>query len=698
MSTNVFSRFKRPSSGALNLQEQVQQSLRRKYAKKLSWVMKNQKKQRKNKLECPLICWDNIKPPEELVQAFRFGPMFAPKPPKISAYTIVPNIEKLLLPVTAQHKEFFRWNTALSRRIKEVDDRDRVFWTSVDKSKKWLQANDITLTRADKSRNVVLMKKHTYVQLLEEYIRSTECQNIAESFLDKLQNRVVRFTCSPLAKHLRLGNATMRSPEVPRLFGYAKAHKPGKQIRPIVDKSRSPTLPLERGLHELLRAYLKEYSYTVSNAGELVSKLQGIALTGQEFITVLDYEAMYPSIKLEPCFCALRDFLFQAVLPGPKHHKQILELAHLVCYNSFFTFNQRIYLQRRGVPMGSPLSGDLCELVVRKLDSEVLQTFNAGIVLYTRYVDDILIIWRSEPDVGKLLQTVNNNPFGLKLKLDQQDDRLAHFLDLSIFLDRSCITTSVFHKPNLLPFFIPSASNDPFTYKISAYRALIRRAYTHCSNTNDAFREIQHIKRIAVAHGYNGKFIDVLAQRIHDSVVNNAISSSPRNLRSKQVVVDFDPRLSQAYKILSKKAKVGLMYKRSPSIYKLLTNNKDKCSEARIPGVYSVPLVDNRVKPSNKLTYIGSTNRSLTKRIAEHRYDARNKKFNSTLAQYASEPSITAEWEDARITVPILDSSKLRTIEAIEIFTESLKGNCINSRDADSLSPAWRSLLDNPLN
>ncbi|XP_023220192.1 carboxypeptidase D-like [Centruroides sculpturatus] len=268
---------------------------------------------------------------------------------------------------------------------------------------------------------------------------------------------------------------------------------------------QSPTLPIEKGLHELLKGHLKDYNYAVSNTRELITKLQNIALKDQEFITVLDFEAMYPSIKLEPCFCALRDFLFQASPPG--YHKQVLELAHLMCYTSFFTFNQRIYLQERGVPMGSPLSGDLCELIVRKLDNQVLQSFNAEIVLYMHYVDDILIIWKSKLDLNTVLQIVNNNPFGLKLKLDQQDDRMAHFLDLNILLDHGCIATSVFHKPNLQSFFIPATSNDPFTYKMSAFRALIRRAFTHCSSINDALREIQRIKRIAAAHSFSIKFL-----------------------------------------------------------------------------------------------------------------------------------------------------------------------------------------------
>ncbi|XP_023213141.1 uncharacterized protein LOC111615936 [Centruroides sculpturatus] len=324
---------------------------------------------------------------------------------------------------------------------------------------------------------------------------------------------------------------------------------------------------------------------------------------------------MYPSIKLEPCFCALRDFLFQASPPG--YHKQVLELAHLMCYTSFFTFNQRIYLQERGVPMGSPLSGDLCELIVRKLDNQVLQSFNAEIVLYTRYVDDILIIWKSKPDLNTVLQIVNNNPFGLKLKLDQQDDRMAHFLDLNILLDHGCIATSVFHKPNLQSFFIPATSNDPFTYKMSAFRALIRRAFTHCSSINDALREIQRIKRIATAHGFSSKFIDRLAQKTHRCLTTGDATSKPLKQQGKRITVDFDPRMSQAYNFIAKKVNATLAYRRNPTIYKLLANTKDKCSEARRPGVYTVPLEDGRSNPCKKLTYVGSTNRSLKRRITE---------------------------------------------------------------------------------
>ncbi|XP_023244174.1 probable acyl-CoA dehydrogenase 6 [Centruroides sculpturatus] len=119
------------NSRVINLQEQVQQSLRKRYDKKMLWIMKNQKKPHKNRLMNPIVCWDNIEPPEEMVQVFKLGFMFAPKPSKISAHTIIPNIERLLVPIKTQHKDFFRWNTALSKRVKQTDNKDSEFWTNL---------------------------------------------------------------------------------------------------------------------------------------------------------------------------------------------------------------------------------------------------------------------------------------------------------------------------------------------------------------------------------------------------------------------------------------------------------------------------------------------------------------------------------------------------------------------------------------
>ncbi|XP_023217403.1 uncharacterized protein LOC111619816 [Centruroides sculpturatus] len=326
---------------------------------------------------------------------------------------------------------------------------------------------------------------------MQRYIDDTDCEPIDDSYIDKLQSRVSRFTRTSLAIKWGLSKVVVASPDVPRLFTFTKTHKQTLSLRPVLDKARSPTRLLEKAVHNIAAERLKGYKFATTNSADFVELLR--------------------RIKLQPCFCALRNLLLRENDALP-HREQILELAHLMCYTSVFQFNEATYLQRRGVPMGSPLSGDLCELVVRQLEEKVLPKFLPNISLYQRYVDEIFILWKTTPNLDDFLSCMNDNAYGLTLGLDQVSNSSAHFLDVNIRLRGSKIETSVYHKPDQLPLFIPANSSDSFVYKMAAFRALTRRAFTHHTHVRNAWSEIRRIKKIAVEHGYSKALVRGLAR------------------------------------------------------------------------------------------------------------------------------------------------------------------------------------------
>ncbi|XP_067118412.1 uncharacterized protein [Centruroides vittatus] len=246
------------------------------------------------------------------------------------------------------------------------------------------------------------------------------------------------------------------SPAVPRLFGFAKTHKPGKSIRPVVDKCSASTILLEKKLKEFIMINMPAHQYSITQAVEVIQKLKQLKLSEKSYMTVFDFKAMYPSVKLEPCFGHLRDFLLEKVENAAKVRRQILELVHLATFSSFFEFEDTTYKQHRGVPMGSPVSGLLCKLVVRSLESSKLHKYKGKILLYARYVDDVCIIWNEKPDVEKFSRDINNNIFGLELEIEQQSHRKIHFLDIDIKVEEEGkIATKVYRKPSYIPEMIP---------------------------------------------------------------------------------------------------------------------------------------------------------------------------------------------------------------------------------------------------
>ncbi|XP_023228318.1 uncharacterized protein LOC111628714 [Centruroides sculpturatus] len=223
---------------------------------------------------------------------------------------------------------------------------------------------------------------------------------------------------------------------------------------------------------------------------KVVKDLQNILLMEDEVATVFNYENMYPSVKIESCEEALLDFLY-GKNSELLHYTEVEDLARLMCHESCFAFNGQIYRHRRGVPMGSPLSGILCKLVVRGLERRILHNFKEDVVYFSRYVDDLLILWKNNSRIKNFLDKINDNNDSLSLRLEQKSSLDLHFLDIGIKFRKGHLSTSIFIKPSHSPLYIPSQSKDPYKYRIAAFRALIRRAFLYCDRIQDRSKEIE---------------------------------------------------------------------------------------------------------------------------------------------------------------------------------------------------------------
>ncbi|XP_023214571.1 uncharacterized protein LOC111617523 [Centruroides sculpturatus] len=213
--------------------------------------------------------------------------------------------------------------------------------------------------------------------------------------------------------------------------------------------------------------------------------------------------------------------------------------------------------------MGSPLSSDLCELVLRRLEETVIPKYSSNIIIYKRYVDDVFILWKMKPHINEFLSHMNKNPYGLTLKLDQLTTINAHFLDINIMLNGGSIDTGIYYKPSYIPWFIPANSADPYNYKIAAFRALVRRAFMHPSKWSDTITELQNIERIAVAHGYRKELIRGLANaylRTHETqeapITQNANQDSKRRLN----IVEYSKQFQALCREIATKTNTKVAY------------------------------------------------------------------------------------------------------------------------------------------
>ncbi|XP_023232908.1 uncharacterized protein LOC111632647 [Centruroides sculpturatus] len=665
----------------------LENRLKRKYIKKLKWLFKRHNIKPRVRKTMFLTAWDNISPPQCLLNALEYGPCFAPTP-IVRPEDIIPNVELLVKNMSLTMQDYCRWKARFQAENEKRNNKNALrFQTCIKETRDWLRRNDVVLIKADKTKGMVLIKRDSYRRKLHEYIISTESLIAPNNFLEALQQRVRRFTLTPLACLLDMERAVVQTPRTPRIFAFGKTHKPGTQLRPVVEKCNAPTFKLEKQLVKFIRKNMQDSPFSVKNAVELLRKLEDVMLMDKEWMTVLDYKALYPSIKLPPCFCALRDFLLAKISNSMKYHMEILELADLVCHTSFFQFEDKTYLQTRGVPMGSPMSAILCELVLRNLENDILPSFQEDILAYARYVDDIFILWKDNHRVNQFLDRINDNPYGLTLELEQENGSIVNFLDLTISCKDGEIGTDIYRKPTYLPIVIPRNSADPEHIKMAVFRSWIRRAHTHCTSVCDTYKELEYIKNMAMQQGYRRERIDALIANCR-----KRLPSQGGNQRKERIVLNYIPFLKGMVKKVTRDKDVRIVYKRNPTVYRLLRNDKGNYERSAMAGVYSIPLKDRRF--NTNLVYIGATLRNLKKRIAEHKQSV-NKNIDSTvLAAFAKQQNIEVFWDRASIIKATKSRQAVKHLEKLEIHKAQMHTSCINHRDADGLSSAWKSFYD----
>ncbi|XP_023217200.1 uncharacterized protein LOC111619667 [Centruroides sculpturatus] len=483
-----------------NIQQKLRHKLKIHYRKKLDWILRFQLPANRSQHKYPFVVWDDIQVPKFVQRILEFGPAYAPTPTRRETLkTCIPDLERLIQGMLTVQKEYYRWIASCKLTNRRDSMQVRYFKEDLSRAIKWWRDNNITVIKADKTKMLVLIKRNMYEKEMQEYIKDTRCVVQPNNIIDKLHNKIKRFSNSKLASTLGMRDIVMDAPDTPKLFAFAKTHKQGHKLRPVVDKATAPTRKLEAFMHDLISPKLQDYQYTISNPVELIACLKNSEKPA--YISVMDFRALYPSIQLPLCFCALRDFLFCNVY-NQELHQQVLELAHLICYSSIFHFGGTTYAQGRGVPMGSAVSGDLCELVIRQLEDKTIPGFSHNILVYKRYIDDIIILWKNDPDITHFINQMNDNPYDLTIELEQHSDKDVHFLDLSITFGGDTLETSVYRKACHFPMYIPANSCDPFRYKMAAFKALVKRAHTHSSTQEALVQELNYILNIAGQQGF----------------------------------------------------------------------------------------------------------------------------------------------------------------------------------------------------
>jgi hypothetical protein len=158
-------------------------------------------------------------------------------------------------------------------------------------------------------------------------------------------------------------------------------------------------------------------------------------------------------------------------------------LQPIIKYNTFFA-NNTFYLQNVGLPMGGCLSGSLANIYLGFLEETFISKYTSSLLLYTRYMDDILIILDTDSLPLHEFLTQLKDTFQLSITSSSSPSHVT-FLDTRINFNSISFELNFFSK-TLTPFRLPLAADKrPSRYQVSLFQSQLLRMWrlSTCNNT-----------------------------------------------------------------------------------------------------------------------------------------------------------------------------------------------------------------------
>jgi hypothetical protein len=137
----------------------------------------------------------------------------------------------------------------------------------------------------------------------------------------------------------------------------------------------------------------------------------------------------------------------------------------------FFQFNNKIYQQKEGLPMGAPFSPILSEIYIQNIEHSIIINIlqNYKILGYYRYVDDILLVYNKKiADISNTLKQFNEINPKLQFTIEKEKDNVINFLDITVIKNCNNVQYGLYRKPTTTDIITHNTSCHPTEHKMLA--------------------------------------------------------------------------------------------------------------------------------------------------------------------------------------------------------------------------------------
>jgi len=488
--------------------------------------------------------------------------------------------------------------------------------------KDFLQSSELLLKITDKNLGLAAISKPWYLEeckrmLADEatydYISLDDLRYYQHEAMERIRVIVESAAFSDDISEFLLASTEDQS--IPEFHAIPKVHKPVWKLRPIVPSHSWVTRRASEVCDFTLRSFhRREFPWIVDSTREVLAHIAGKTITRSDSIWIVtgDVESFYTNVNTAETVELIHTALSGLDSSHGIDHHYIRHLLDVVMLCNCFGFNDEFYHQINGVAMGTSCAPAFANVALGFKEQFIESIAKAagdvqdGLILYNRYIDDILIIFQgSRTALRSCLDNISSRlqPFKISWEIHSSREP-ASFLDVEFFFDQGFgpvgIQSRVYRKRMNQHQYIPWSSAHPQTVKKAFVKAELTR-FMVISSSQRLFEE-----KVL-------EFMQALGRRGYPSTI----------LRIWKKQVNYEDRWYSLFKEKDTSVQgLPLMlpssydeiweYTDLRSVFNVMMNEWVKCEEPLPPSLVG-PLIKSLKRTENLFDKISSWNKAILK-------------------------------------------------------------------------------------
>jgi hypothetical protein len=532
---------------------------------------------------------------------------------------------------------------------------------------KKLQQNNLTITKADKGRTIVIINKDWLIQKTEKFLKGNNFTQLPKDPTHKyqrtLQNTIPK--CNKIIDQHQKKYLMQIKPQAPNMNVRIKLHKENEPIRPVVNNTQAPTYKIAKYRNKWLPSQIQLYNtYITHNSTQLATELKKLNINEYSRMITLDIKDLYVNIPIKEIIRITRNLMTKNMIDNTTV-TQTITLLDTILSQNYLMFDNKYYQPNKGVAMGSPISALVAEILLQHYEENLLKNIldNSNIIYYNRYVDDILIIYdHSKTNNNEIEHYINNIHPELIFTATDELNNSINFLDLKITRKQKELDINIYRKPTTTDTTIHYTSNHPIQHKLAAYRFLLNRVHNLPMSNKHKQQEMNTILHIAQNNGYPTKLINRLNTQIKTKTTTqkNSLTNAHNNNR-KWATFEYSNPIIRKVTNIFKNTNLKISFHPCNFAQNILKTHPETTNTYNNSGIYSIQC------NTCKRHYVGQTGRNLATRFTEHTRYIKNNDPKSAYALHILNNN--HEYGPIHDTMHLLKTcSKVRSMTTMENF------------------------------